>query len=139
MFYNPGMPRAARDSASTPLDTLFRALSDRTRLRILNIVAGQEVCVCYFISVLRMPQSKISRHLAYLRQAGLLGVRRDGKWMHYRLAQQPAAIQRVLRATLESLVHDPVMQLDRSRLKQACCGPKSLLNILGAPLPASVN
>src|SRR3954462_12679473 len=68
-----------------PLDQLFRALADSTRLRLLNLMSEQEICVCYFIEVIGAPQPKISRHLAYLRRAGLVAARREGKWMHYRL------------------------------------------------------
>ena len=68
------------------LEALFRALADRTRLRILNLVRDQEVCVCYFVEVLRTSQPKISRHLAYLRRAGIGAARRSGTWMHYSFA-----------------------------------------------------
>src|ERR1041385_578523 len=67
------------------LELLFRALADRTRLRLINLMGGNEVCVCFFVEALKMSQPKISRHLAYLRRAGIVGVRREGKWMHYRL------------------------------------------------------
>ena len=69
-----------------PLDRLFRALADPTRLRLINLIAEQEICVCYFVEVIDAPQPKISRHLAYLRRLGIVAVRREGKWMHYRLA-----------------------------------------------------
>src|SRR5271169_1690377 len=68
-----------------PLDLLFRALADRTRLRLLNLIADREICVCYFVEILRTSQPKISRHLAYLRRAGIVAARRQGRWMHYRL------------------------------------------------------
>ena len=68
-----------------PLERLFRALADPTRLRLINLVAKQEVCVCYFVEVIGVPQPKISRHLAYLRRAGIVAARREGKWMHYKL------------------------------------------------------
>src|ERR1051325_4171319 len=67
------------------LELLFRALADRTRLRLINLMGDNEVCVCFFVEALKMSQPKISRHLAYLRRAGIVGVRREGKWMHYRL------------------------------------------------------
>ena len=68
------------------MEQLFRALGERTRLRLLNLMSGQEACVCYFIAILGLPQPAISRHLAYLRKTGLVHARREGKWMHYRLA-----------------------------------------------------
>src|SRR5436305_15203873 len=67
------------------MERLFRALADRTRLRVLNLIGGQELCVCYFVEILGMSQPKISRHLAYLRNAGIVSARREGKWMHYRM------------------------------------------------------
>ena len=66
---------------------LFKAFADKTRLRILNLVAQRERCVCEFQKILRVPQPTISRHLAYLRRSGLLVARRDGKWIHYSLAE----------------------------------------------------
>src|SRR2546427_11951235 len=78
---------AAQKSYS--LEQLFRALADSTRLRLLNLMNGREVCVCYFVEILKTSQPKISRHLAYLRRAGIVAARRDGKWMHYRLLPPP--------------------------------------------------
>ncbi len=66
--------------------TIFRALSDRTRLRILNLLQEGELCVCHIVGVLDSPQPTVSRHLAYLRKAGLVVARKEGLWMHYRLA-----------------------------------------------------
>jgi ArsR family transcriptional regulator, arsenate/arsenite/antimonite-responsive transcriptional repressor len=69
---------------------LFKALSDETRLRILALLSGGELCVCDLMAVLELPQSTVSRHLAYLRNAGLVEDRRQGVWMYYQLAA-PAA------------------------------------------------
>lgn len=69
------------------MELFFRALADRTRLRLLNLIGADEVCVCYFVEVIGPNQPNISRHLAYLRRAGLVGARRDGKWMHYRVVE----------------------------------------------------
>ena len=69
-----------------PVDVMFRAFSDRTRLRILHLLRGGELCVCDLVDVLRVPQPKASRHLAYLRKTGLVLARKDGLWMYYRLA-----------------------------------------------------
>src|SRR5271168_3267729 len=68
------------------VDMMFRAFSDRTRLRLLNLLRGGETCVCDLVDVLALSQPKVSRHLAYLRKAGLVVARKDGLWMHYRLA-----------------------------------------------------
>jgi ArsR family transcriptional regulator len=119
------------------LDQLFRALADPTRLRLINLMAGQEVCVCYFTEVIGAPQPKISRHLAYLRKAGIVAARREGKWMHYRLASpfNPHAAS-ILKSVIEALKQDKKLQLDRQRLNRACCGPRSLVQLLGAPAPS---
>jgi len=77
----------SRSSKPANLATLFAALADSTRLRLLNLMAGREVCVCYFVEILRQGQPKISRHLAYLRNAGIVAARREGKWMHYRICE----------------------------------------------------
>lgn len=118
---NPGKPY--------PLEGLFQALADRTRLRLLYLMAKQEVCVCYFVEVLQVPQPKISRHLAYLRRAGLVAARREGKWMHYRLLQpgDPYAAG-VLQTTLHALQRNKSMQRDLVLLQKACCGVSGLVN-----------
>src|ERR671930_2181716 len=67
------------------METVFKALADRTRLRILGLLLAGEVCVCDIHESLRIPQPKASRHLAYLRRAGLVETRREGLWIHYRL------------------------------------------------------
>ena len=120
------------------LDRLFRALGDPTRLRLLNLMAEQEVCVCYFTEVIGAPQPKISRHLAYLRRAGIVAARREGKWMHYRLAAPPRPeVASIVKSVLDALKHDKQLRRDIRRLNRACCGPKSLVNLLGAPEPSS--
>jgi ArsR family transcriptional regulator, arsenate/arsenite/antimonite-responsive transcriptional repressor len=119
------------------LDGLFRALGDPTRLRLLNLIADQEVCVCYFTEVIGAPQPKISRHLAYLRKAGIVAARREGKWMHYRLtAPFGPHVASILKSVLDALKQDTALQRDRQRLNRACCGPKSLVQLLGAPTPS---
>ncbi len=121
------------------MDSLFRALADRTRLRLLNLMAGQEICVCYFIEVTEESQPKISRHLAYLRRAGIVAARREGKWMHYRITEpQDAAGRRVLREVLSWLREDKAMQADRARLARACCKPEKFVSIQGAPPPTAL-
>ena len=73
-------------STNDKVDKMFRAFSDRTRLRLLNLLRGGETCVCDLVAVLRVSQPKVSRHLAYLRRVGLVVDRRDGSWMYYSLA-----------------------------------------------------
>lgn len=74
---------------------LFKALAHDTRLRILNLLLGGEVCVCRIMEILQLPQSTASRHLGILKNAGLVEDRRDGIWVHYSLAkdQLPMALQ----------------------------------------------
>src|SRR5436309_8475391 len=102
-------------------ERFFQALGDNTRLRLLNLMGEQELCVCYFVEILDQPQPKISRHLAYLRSAGIVEARREGKWMHYRIVM-PSHIgaAQILRETLAWLRDDRVMQADRVRLSKAC-------------------
>lgn len=119
------------------LDQFFRALADPTRLRLLNLIAGREICVCFFVEILRISQPKISRHLAYLRRVGLVTARRDGKWMHYRVAMPQDDVARdILRATLKKLAARPEMQRDVSGLGTACCGTTDLVRL--APRPAKL-
>ena len=84
------------------LETVFKALADRTRLRILTLLGGDEVCVCHLHDTLRLPQPTVSRHLAYLRRTGLVDARRDGVWIHYRLS---ASLDPVVRAVIDAAVH----------------------------------
>jgi ArsR family transcriptional regulator len=126
--------------SSFTMERFFQALGDRTRLRLLNLIGGQELCVCYFVEVLEQPQPKISRHLAYLRRAGLVAARREGKWMHYRLVTPPlAGAARILEETLSSLRTDKAMQKDRALLAKACCTPEKFAALEGAPLPSPIN
>lgn len=117
-------------------EAFFSALADRTRLRLLNLMRNDEVCVCFFVEILKTNQPKISRHLAYLRRAGIVGARREGSWMHYRIvepADEDAA--RVLKEVLMWLANDREMQLDRERLVKVCCAPQLPVSIQGAPRP----
>lgn len=124
---------------SANLENVFRALGDSTRLRLLHLMNGREICVCYLVEVLNVPQPKISRHLAYLRRAGLVLARREGKWMHYRLASPSSRYAaRILEMTLDSLSREAQMQRDLQRLNSACCGAESLVQVIGAPLPSRV-
>ncbi len=117
----------------------FQALADTTRLRLLNLMQDREVCVCYFVEILGSAQPKISRHLAYLRNAGIVAARREGKWMHYRIVTPPhPGATRILRQTLDWLKEDKAMQADGARLTRACCSPSKYAALEGAPLPSMV-
>jgi ArsR family transcriptional regulator len=119
-----------------PLDLLFRALADPTRLRLLNLIADREICVCYFVEILGMSQPKISRHLAYLRRAGIVAARRQGRWMHYRLlAPRDTIAAAILKETLTHLRQRPDMRVELARLETSCCNPDSSELPRQAPQP----
>jgi ArsR family transcriptional regulator len=122
------------------MELFFAALADRTRLRLLSLMAGGEICVCFLVEVLGTNQPKISRHLAYLRRAGLVSDRKEGKWVHYGLAEpsEPNAA-RILREVLAWLKDDPEMRRDRERLMKVCCSPQPPVAIQGAPRPAGLS
>jgi ArsR family transcriptional regulator len=116
---------------------LFQALADPIRLRILRLIAKQEVCVCYFVEALAESQPKISRHLAYLRRSGVVQARREGKWMHYRIADLPNShAEAVLRAALAWTGETPAAKRDQERFEFACCQPQKFVTLLRAPVPA---
>ena len=128
----------SRTAKPFDLVQLFAALADPTRLRLLNLMNGREVCVCYFVEILKQAQPKISRHLAYLRRAGIVEARREGKWMHYRIERPAdARASSILDATLKSFETDRKMQTDLARLGQACCEPQRFVTLQGAPTPVA--
>lgn len=85
----------------------FKALSDETRLRILALLGSGELCVCDLMAVLDLPQSTVSRHLAYLRNTGLVEDRRQGIWMYYRLSTDGSLFQREVLALLQARLAEP--------------------------------
>jgi len=118
------------------VDKLLGVLADRTRLRLLNLMGGQEICVCYLVEVLRISQPKISRHLARLRKAGMVSARREGKWMHYRISDEGSpSVLRLLEQLKPLFAEDAEMRLDRQRLGQACCAPGKFVHLRRAPVP----
>ncbi len=135
-------PTPSGRRAVATLEQLFRALGDETRLRILALLASGEICVCHIHGALAIPQPTASRHLAYLRRAGLVATRRDGLWVHYRLAP-PAdpALAAVLVAALEALGSTRGTGTDRRRLSGLIDVPVQALEraaacCLPAPRPA---
>lgn len=118
------------------METFYMALADNTRLRLLNLMRDQEICVCFFTEVLGDSQPKISRHLAYLRNAGLVEARRDGKWMHYSIKEPSDANARlVLDAALQWLDSRADMRADREKYVNVCCSPDALVQIARTPIP----
>ena len=122
------------------LERVFRALADKTRLRILALIGGNEVCVCHIHDSLALPQPTVSRHLAYLRRAGLVATRRDGVWMHYALARSlDPAVHRVVTAAVDALTQAPTTAEDRKQFQRSfgelyvlqaanggsCCAPRA--------------
>jgi ArsR family transcriptional regulator len=101
---------------------LFKTLSDPTRLRLLNLLASGETCVCELTDTLRVVQPKVSRHLAHLKRVGLVEARRDGKWMHYRWVQHgDPLVRHVLAGLGEWMARDHRMNGERRRRDQVCC------------------
>jgi ArsR family transcriptional regulator len=99
------------------LDTLFKALADPTRIRIVGLLLDGEICVCNIHESLGLPQPKVSRHLAYLRRAGLVTARKDGLWVHYGLARMSDPVmQALLDAAGHAIGHLDSGVRDRRRL-----------------------
>ena len=113
-----------KTKATSRVDLMFRAFSDRTRLRILHMLRDGELCVCHIVDVLAVPQPKASRHLAYLRKAGLVVARKQGLWSYYRLAPARTVFHRKLVECLGCCVQDlPEVADDAKQLaviKQCC-------------------
>ena len=104
------------------VDLMFRAFSDRTRLRVLHLLREGELCVCDIVRVLELPQPKISRHLAYLRKAGLVTARKEGLWMHYQLAPASGEFhQSLLNCLACCFASVPELARDGRKLKGKCC------------------
>ena len=106
------------------MDRVFKALADPTRVRILGLLAAGEVCVCHLHESLRLSQPLVSRHLAYLRRAGLVETRKEGLWVHYRLAPVEDDVMRTLvDAVYHCVGHLATVAQDGKRLerKTGCC------------------
>ena len=121
------------DTAGTPARTgnrvnlMFRAFSDRTRLRILHLLQEREMCVGDIVDVLRLPQPTVSRHLSYLRRARLVKARKDGLWVFYALASAETPFQQKLLDCLGACFGDvpeiarDAKRADRIRRSGGCC------------------
>jgi len=132
--------RAKSRAAIDELEHVFKALADRTRLRILALLGNNEVCVCHLHDSLGLPQPTVSRHLAYLRKSGLVAARRDGVWMHYQVsgALSPL-VQGIVGAAVAALRQVPATDQDRRQFQRsfgrlyvldtaaggACCAPRA--------------
>jgi ArsR family transcriptional regulator, arsenate/arsenite/antimonite-responsive transcriptional repressor len=121
------MTRVSR--SANHLDRMFRAFSDKTRLRILHLLLGGEMCVGDLVNILDIEQPSASRHLAYLRKAGLVEVRKAGTWNYYSLtsARQPFH-QKLLECLACCFCEVPALKADQARAKKlrksgGCCPP----------------
>jgi len=137
------MARTATTKSRAALDQLedvFKALADKTRLRILALLENNEVCVCHIHDTLGLPQPTASRHLAYLRRSGLVAARRDGVWMHYQVSRAlDPVVQSVVNAAVDALNQVPATSKDRKQFQRAfgelyvldsaaggsCCAPRT--------------
>jgi ArsR family transcriptional regulator len=133
-------PTTKSRAAIDQLEEVFKALADKTRLRILALLGDNEVCVCHMHDSLGLPQPTVSRHLAYLRRSGLVATRRDGVWMHYRVSRSlDPVVQGVVDAAVEALGQVPAAAEDRKQFQRAfgqlyvldspaggaCCAPRT--------------
>jgi ArsR family transcriptional regulator len=131
-----GKSRAAIDE----LENVYKALADKTRLRILALLGNNEVCVCHIHDSLGLPQPTVSRHLAYLRKSGLVAARRDGVWMHYQVSRSLSPLIRaILSAAVDALQQVAATSQDRKQFQRsfgqlyvldspaggACCAPRA--------------
>ena len=129
-----------RRAAVDELESLFKALADKTRLRILALLGNNEVCVCHIHDSLGLPQPTVSRHLAYLRKSGLVATRRDGVWMHYQVSRSLSPVFRgVVTAAVDAVQHLPATIQDRKQFERSfgqlyvldtpaggtCCAPRA--------------
>jgi ArsR family transcriptional regulator len=134
------IPTAKNRAAIDELESLFKALADKTRLRILALLGNNEVCVCHIHDSLQLPQPTVSRHLAYLRRSGLVSARRDGVWMHYQVSRSLNPVLRgIVTAAVEALQRVPATTQDRKQFERtfgpmyvletlsggACCAPRA--------------
>lgn len=119
------------------METMFAALADITRLRILNLMRDGEVCVCFFSEALGESQPKISRHLAYLRKSGLVETRRDGKWIHYSIESGLTEhARKILDEALKWIDGESLGATDRENLMNVCCAVDAPITIDRAPKPS---
>ena len=116
------------DKQLKSMDRVLKALADPTRLRILGLLQQDAVCVCHIHDSLKISQPKASRHLAYLRRAGVVSSEKRGLWVYYRLAPQPTpAVQAVLDAAIESTAAMSVTAQDAKRLeREMACAPEAV-------------
>jgi ArsR family transcriptional regulator len=104
--------------------SIFKALSDETRLRILKLLEHGELCVCDIFSALDMVQPKVSFHLSVLKEAGLITDRKEGRWVHYRIDDSDLPRRFLILTALEKISEDDVKE-DKERLEAFLEGKKN--------------
>ena len=116
MTRRPVTPRRRAPAAVEHHRGLFRGFADPVRIRLLNLLAAGELCVCDLTEILGLPQSSVSRHLAYLRRARLVETEQKGKFAHYRLSKPRSTVHRSLLACVRSAFPDtPALERERER------------------------
>lgn len=116
-----------RATTEDRIDLMFRAFSDRTRLRILHLLHAAEFCVGDLVTILEVPQPTASRHLGYLRRSGLVLVRKSGLWSYYSLAPAVGPFHKNLLDCLGRCFSEvPELKADEARARQVresngCC------------------
>lgn len=123
------------DTRLASLEAVFKALADQTRIRVIGLLLSGEVCVCHIHESLGLPQPTVSRHLAYLRNAGLVVGRKDGLWVHYSLAElDDPVMQAVLDSVAHALGHLTSTERDRKRLAERIdLAPRRWIRLASAP------
>lgn len=136
--FRASIPGMSERSRVLELETMCMALADRTRLRLLNLMAEEEVCVNYFTEALRESQPKVSRHLAYLRNAGVVQTRRHGKWIYYSICWPATeALRSVLESAIAAVSDDGESRSDRARLADLNAGKMRVpMEVRAAPQTA---
>ena len=134
------MMKVRSGAAIDELESVFKALADKTRLRILALLGNNEVCVCHLHDSLGLPQPTVSRHLAYLRKSGLVEARRDGVWMHYQVSRTLSPlVQGIVGTAVDAVQQVRATNQDRKQFQRsfgklyvldtpaggACCAPRA--------------
>jgi ArsR family transcriptional regulator len=118
---------------------LFKALSDETRLRTLHLLLKGELCICELMEVLQLPQSNVSRHMAYLKNAGLVDDRREAIWVYYSLIEPRGKVHACqLKCLAECFDDYEILRQDEARLEEfklrgSCAPPRDRTKVVEQP------
>jgi ArsR family transcriptional regulator len=126
------MPNRAYACSHMDLVKIYQCFCDRTRLRILHLLAKSPLCVCHFQDILDEPQVKISKHLAYLRRSGVVSTEREQNWIIYSLpSERPTGLDYNLKCLQDCVQKEPLFKRDLqklARLQKNCCEPRRLFS-----------